>query len=320
MSQDGDVGIAQSQLMAQIAANQRISDDDLAAAAPDLLVDAQTLSYDEFERRARRFEELADPVGAADDHERLHDRRDFRLKAKHNGGWTLSASLPELAGSRFVDVFAAYLEREWETDWNEATGRCGDDATVTDLRRSEPQRRADAFMALVEAAAIAPPNGVRAVPTLDVLCDAATLAALLHGERIPASRYRDVVCRTQSGRVLHLSEAASLALWAEVRRVLLDERGVVVNMGRRQRLFKGAAREAALLTTIVCRWPGCSTPVGRLEVDHARSWKHHGGCTDQDNADGLCRGHNLLKEHGYRMERDEAGSWHVYHPDGHEIV
>jgi len=119
--------------------------------------------------------------------------------------------------------------------------------------------------------------------------------------------------------VLQLNEAASLVLWADVRRVLLDDRGVVVNFGRRQRTLRGAAREAALLLSSTCAWPGCDVPVGRCEVDHARSWKRSGG-TDQDNGDPLCRPHNRLKEAGFRIERDDAGAWHVIHPDGHEVT
>ncbi len=319
-SQLGEVGVAQSQLMAQIAANPRIGDEQLQEGAPELLADAKELSYDAFERRARRWEQQADPIGAADNHRRLVETRDASMKSKATGGWTLTARFDELSGARFNETFAGFIEHEWEADWADATKRCGDDATTADLRRTETQRRADALLAMSGAAAAAPPNAMRPIPTFNVLFDAVTLQSVLHGEHVPASRYRDVVCRTQSGRELHLAEAASLVLWAEVRRVLLDDRGVTVNFGRRQRTFRGAAREAALLLATTCVWPGCDVPVGRCEVDHARSWKKHHGGTDQENGDPLCRWHNRLKETGFRIERDESGTWRVFHPDGHEIV
>ena len=153
-----------------------------------------------------------------------------------------------------------------------------------------------------------------------MLIDHRSLEAILTGQPVPESRYGDIVCRTRPAIELDLSEAAGMVLWAAVRRVVVDaDRGHVINYGRRQRLFRGAARKAALLQQMCCIWPGCNVPIRRCEADHARSWAHDHGRTDQDNADGLCRKHNGLKEHGYRAHRDHHGNWHIHHPDGHEI-
>jgi hypothetical protein len=43
-------------------------------------------------------------------------------------------------------VFAHFVQAEWDADWAEAGERCGDDASMADLRRTEPQRRADAMV------------------------------------------------------------------------------------------------------------------------------------------------------------------------------
>ena len=58
---DGRVGVAQCELMARIAANPRIESAVLERDAPALLDDAIEQSFDEFERRARTWEALADP-------------------------------------------------------------------------------------------------------------------------------------------------------------------------------------------------------------------------------------------------------------------
>jgi hypothetical protein len=60
---DGDVGVAQSELMARIAANPRIASAVLERDSTLLLDDAVSCSFDEFERRARTWEALADPAG-----------------------------------------------------------------------------------------------------------------------------------------------------------------------------------------------------------------------------------------------------------------
>ena len=62
----GQVGVAQTRLMARIAANPRIAADVLHDGVWQLLVDAMDLSYIEFECRALTFEALADPIGAAE--------------------------------------------------------------------------------------------------------------------------------------------------------------------------------------------------------------------------------------------------------------
>ena len=72
---DGEVGVAQSELMARIAANPRIESAVLERDSPDLLDDAIEQSFDEFERRARTWEALADPAGDLAKNERQHANR-----------------------------------------------------------------------------------------------------------------------------------------------------------------------------------------------------------------------------------------------------
>ena len=318
----GEVGIEQTSLMAQIAANPRVPADVLLAREADLLDDAKSLPYEEFKRRALRWQALVDTDGAVDRAERARNQRGATMTEPDAGGWELIARFDDLGGAEFCEVWAHYCQAEFEADWAEAVARLGEgNVTVTDLRRTDRQRGADALVAMARAAAACPPEGMRAVPELNILIDHRSLDALLRGDTVHDSRFRDVVCRTASGHELDLSDAVGLVLWAAVRRVVVDaDKGHVINYGRKRRLFRGASRKAAMLRQMCCIWPGCNVPIRRCEADHARSWAHGHGGTDQDNADGLCRGHNWLKEHGFRVHRDDHGRWHVHHPDGHEIV
>ena len=317
----GEVGIEQTSLMAQIVANPRVPDDALSAREADLLDDAMTLPYEEFKRRALRWQALVDTDGAADAAERLRNQRSASMTEPDTGGWELRARFDDLSGAEFCEVWAHYCQAEFEADWAEAVERLGEgNFTAADLQRTDRQRGADALVAMARAAAACPPAGMRPVPELNILIDHLSLEALLRGDQVPEPRFREVVCRTASGHELDLSETASTVLWAEVRRVVTDaDKGHVINYGRKQRLFRGASRKAALLRQMCCIWPGCNVPIRRCEADHARSWAHDHGRTDQENADGLCRGHNWLKEHGYRVHRDDHGNWHIHHPEGHEI-
>jgi len=42
----------------------------------------------------------------------------------------------------------------------------------------------------------------------------------------------------------------------------------VLNMGRKQRLFKGPLRDAVLMHSRWCTWPGCNRPAEQCEADH----------------------------------------------------
>ena len=315
---DGRAGVAQSELIARVAANPRIPAVVLERDSPALLDDAISQSFDEFERRVRMWEALADPDGDRDRNERLHANRDVRVRPRPEGGWTITGNLAELAGCEFNEIFSWFIEAQWHTDFAEARRRLGDTATVADLTRTEPQRRADAFGAMAKAAASAAPGSRPPRTTVNVLIDDETFAAHLRGEPVDPRRYRDVVVRTQTGRRLHPDDAVNAALIGHVRRVVYDGSGTIIDLGRRQRLFRGSSREAVMLLLITCVWIGCDRPVAWCDADHSVGWKAH-GATVPRNGGGLCDCHNQLKEQGFQVYRDDHGAWHVIDPDGNEI-
>ncbi len=316
---DGRVGVAQSELMARIAANPRIASSVLERDSPALLDDAITLSFDEFERRARTWDSLADPDGDQARNERLHATRDVRMRPRPEGGWTITGNLAELAGCEVNEIFSWFIEAEWHTDWADARSRLGDAVSTADLARTESQRRADAFVAMAKAAASAVPGSRAPQPTVNILIDHETFEAHLRGESVDPRRYRDVVVRTQSGRRLHPDDAINAALIGHIRRVVYDGSGTVIDLGRRQRLFRGSSRDAVMLLLTTCVWIGCDRPIAWCDADHSLGWKAH-GATVPRNGGGLCECHNHLKERGFRVSRDDRGTWHVVDPQGNEIV
>lgn len=168
----GTVGIAQSELMGRVAANPRIESEVLRRDAGRLLDDARTLPFDEFERRLRAWEPLADPTGDDDRRERLRARRTVDLHPRPDGGWSITGELPELDRVEFAQIFGAFVDSEWRADWAEAGARLGDDATRADLRRTEAHRRADALLAMARAAITNPVAGAtRSNVTVNILFD-----------------------------------------------------------------------------------------------------------------------------------------------------
>jgi hypothetical protein len=316
---DGDVGVAQCELMARVVANPRLPADVVQRDAPALLIDAITLPFEEFERQLRTWEALADAEGNRRRNDARRAARNVTLRPRPEGGWHLTGNLPELEGTELNEILAWFSEAEWQADWADARARVGDDATVADLDRSEAQRRADALLAMARAAASTPHGCQPPRPTVDLLIDQATFEAHLRGETRDPADYATVVCRTQRGRRLHPDDVINAALVGHIRRVVLDSSGTVIDLGRRSRLFRGSAREAVMLTLTECVWVGCDRPIDWCDADHSLGWKAH-GATVPRNGSGLCPAHNRLKERGFHVFRDADGDWHVTDPNGDPIT
>jgi hypothetical protein len=92
-----------------------------------------------------------------------------------------------------------------------------------------------------------------------------------------------------------------LACTGKIRRVLLDEHGAVLHLGRSHRLASPAQKAALLARDVGCVIPGCTTPGDLCQIHHVTAWTDHGD-TDIHNlallrlshepqdAPGCCRG------------------------------
>ena len=149
--------------------------------------------------------------------------------------------------------------------------------------RTVSQITADLFVERLtgQATATAVPVEVGLVMTPDTLIGAS--------ER-PARTAEGVVVPAQVARDLALSPEASVWL----RRIFTDPvTGIVTTVDARRRLFAGEDRRTIDHRDQVCRHPGCDSPIG--DHDHVLRVAD-GGKTVPENAQGLCEGHNLVKE------------------------
>ena len=106
-------------------------------------------------------------------------------------------------------------------------------------------------------------------------------------------------------------------LRGSVCRVMVDAHDVIINMGRKQRLFTGKARQAAQLLAVSCGHRGCDIPAEFCDVDHLDEWVADHGQTNQDNALPLCGSHDRWKhQQRLRGRRDTTGRVHLVKPDG----
>ena len=116
------------------------------------------------------------------------------------------------------------------------------------------------------------------------------------------------------GHDLEPYEAATNALLHQVRRVVVDAAGVVIDLGR-ARLFTGSARHAVKLSATTCVWAGCTVPVSRCEIDHLTDYAH-GGQTCPEEGAPLCGKHNRWKQKRFIIRRNPDGTYRTLRPNG----
>ncbi|MBI4936147.1 MAG: DUF222 domain-containing protein [Actinobacteria bacterium] len=317
----GELGVAQMHAVAKVAANPRVAEH-LAEADELFTTAARDLPFDDFVVALRHWEELADADGARSRHDRAV--RDRRASVHFVGVRSfLDAQGPAFDGVIFEEVLAHYVDLEWQHEWDLLAQVHGEGMHAGLMERTHSQRSFDALQRIFAAAGAGEAGSGPAV-TVDIVIDQATfehqLETMLGGDPapIPPSYAPSRRCEDAKGRVVDPRAVVAASLVGQVRRLVIAADGVVLNMGRRQRLFTGQLREAVLLSARRCTVIGCTVPGHRCQADHLVP-AARGGPTDVANGGPACRFHNPFKNNGTRTIRDAKGRWHTYRPDGTEI-
>jgi hypothetical protein len=317
----GTVGVPQLRLLARVFANPRCADQ-LPDSAPLLVGHAQDLWFEEFSVVLQRWQALADADGAHAAHERAHASRDAHISVVGERVY-LDGRGGVVAGSAMEEIFARFCDAEFAADWEAGIAKWGDKMHPGLLDRTAAQRRFDALLAILTSAAASGAVG-QFDPLVNIIVDQATvehhLATLAgaNAEPLDPTTVDDRRCETSTGHQIDPADMLAAALCGRVRRVVLDTAGVVIDLGRRARLFTGGARDAVLLGDRWCMWPGCDLRSGRCQTDHTTPWAND-GATRPENGGPACGRHNRWKQRGYNTVRDQTGHWHTYRPDGTEI-
>ncbi len=321
-AQSGVLGVAQMHALAKLAANPRVREH-LDADADRLLTEgARDLPFDDFVTLLRHFEALADADGAQDRHDRaVLDRRASVAFVDERA--FLDAAGPAYDGVIFDQVLHHYTELEWQTEWDLLATIHGDRMCADLMERTPAQRRFDALQRIFATAA-AGADGSGPVVTIDIVIDQATyehqLATFLgaNPDPLPVSHAGSRRCQDTQGHLVDPRAAVAASLVGQVRRLVLEADGVVLDMGRRRRLFTGALREAVMLAAGRCGHPGCGLPGHACQADHTIPYAR-GGPTSARNAGPECGAHNRWKTKGAITIRDRRGRWRTFRPDGTEI-
>lgn len=252
---------------------------------------ATELKFGEFSRLGAYWLSCADPDGSDGEADKQRDARRLHLSKSLGGMWFLDGAFDPLSGEAVANVLRAIEDELFRAEWSDAKARLGEGATVTlaDLARTPAQRRADALVEMARRAAAMPAAARKPAPLFSVLVDCRCEPQPLY--------------ELGSGTVV---SARSLIPWlddAEFERIVFDGANRVIDVGRRQRLFRGAARRAVQVRDRSCAHPYCDEPAERCQIDHIRRWAD-GGTTDPTNGRPSCAFHNRLREKEFRRRRE----------------
>ena len=304
----GRVGIAQVRELARLAANPRVGDQ--LDSAEEILLDAATsLEFADFRIVTQRWEMLADADGAHRDHDLTHEFRNARCNFD-GAEFRFETSHGVIQGTSMRTVFEAFCQAEFDRDWTWVKETYGDEANSTLLPRTASQRRADAFVAMILAAAeTGAADGHSIDTTVNLVCDLDQFEQHAQAEiadtdvEIDPSSVVDRRCETTDGNPVDPRQVVAAAFVGRLRLIVVDGAGVIVHTGRKRRLFNGALREAIQAIDPVCSWLGCNLRAQICDIDHLEPHSR-GGPTDPANSAIMCHKHNLFKHNnGYTAQR-----------------
>jgi hypothetical protein len=339
----GHVGESQVLQIARIHTNPRTREF-LPAVASIYLERAEHAPYADLRDDIGQFLQFADQDGAFAELASAIEHRTARVSDIADAVDISASGGDPITACRLVAIFEGFVQREFDRDVEARRVEFGDDAESHPLPRTAAQRRFDALANIMERAAGAPADDGRRVDTVvnviiderslddaftrsgllpdgsPVELDDDTLGAVIDAAASDPTGWVDRRCETDTGQPVHPLVALRAAVGAYIRRVVVDSDGIVVDHGRRQRLFAGPAREAAKLLVRRCGHPGCNVPVRFAEVDHLDEW-FDGGRTDQRNSGIRCRSHNRFKHRErWRTHRDAGGRQFSIRPDGTVVL
>ncbi|HVB92342.1 MAG TPA: DUF222 domain-containing protein [Acidimicrobiales bacterium] len=244
-----------------------------------LVSQAGRLSFAHFTRALAYWEQRADPDGVEEAAAAGRERRDVFIASSFGGMWLGQITLDPVSGA----IVASELERLeaelFEEDWGKARAELGREPKVHELRRTAPQRRADALVEMATRSRSTPDDARRPEPLFTVLVGYETL--------------RGRICQLAQGMAL---APGSLVPWLD--RAWLEravfEPGGRIEVGIRARLFTGGTRRAIEVRDQECTHPYCDEPAHRCQADHIIPYSQ-GGFTTQDNGRLLCPFHNRMR-------------------------
>lgn len=237
-------------------------------------------SADELRVQAQAWAAFLDQDGSEPDDERAMHRRGVRLGRSRDGLIPIRGELmPEVAAG-LTRMFDAHLSPRSSTGF--MTDEEAAHFEASGEQRTTDQQRHDVLAAIIETAARSGehPSSGGAAPTVLVSVRASDVAA---GRGIGHADGVDIPVSMRAVRQLMCTGGTQ--------RVVLNDRGGILELGSQDRCFTPQQRRAITLRDGGCLIPGCSVPASWCEIHHVIP-DAHSGPTHPDNGVLLCWFHH----------------------------
>jgi hypothetical protein len=260
---------------------QSLPDSVHAAFEAAVVGSAATLTFSQFDEKARKTRERMDSSTIVERHQKsVADRESFFEPARDGMSWVhlYSPATVGLAIYNRADEMARSMQGPDE------------ERTLTQLRHDVM-----ADLLLDGAVGDRPEFGIR--PSVVVTVPA--LAVLGHSSRKDAATNDEPDLPILEGYgPIDIDTATRLAGAAKswLRVLTHPETGAMLSVGRDHYAVPAALRAFLQLRDGTCRKPGCNRPAIRCDIDHTEEWQH-GGQTAHDNLAHLCQMHHDEKHH-----------------------
>jgi hypothetical protein len=233
----------------------------------------------------------------SDPDEVLRERRGLHVSRTYGGMIRLDADLDPDTGEPVLTAIGAVVDAGVRADREDP--------------RSPAQRRADALSEICRqwldrkdrpAVAGERPHVTVTIALDDLRAPTGATASLDHAGTVTAQIARRLACD------------------GSVRRVVLNGRSQVLDVGRATPVVPAALRRGVIVRDRRCRFPGCDRPHPWCDAHHIHHWAD-GGSTALDNLVLLCRHHHgsIHRRHGFGV-RMVAGHLEFRRPDGSLLV
>ena len=285
-------------------------------AEQQLIGDAKGLSPKDLATRARRITELYEPAEAVDARENgLLENQEARARARasltlwdqRDGTWAGRFVLPEVQGrllKTMIDAFAAPRRTHLE----DGLSRVERARIEAENDKPYDRKAGQAFMALIEH-----------LPTDGLPTTGGTPARIVITIEETKLRAGAAAGTLATGERLSVTERRRLACPQQILPAVLGGSGVPVDLGRSQRLFTPAQRDALAVMDGGCVAPGCDRPPAWCEAHHGGLPFADGGKTNLDEGYLLCSAHHHdAHQHRWRFRRTASGRAEVDRGHGWE--
>ncbi len=247
-------------------------------------------------RKYRRAESLTDNRRA----ESQYDARELSCYFDDDGMLVLHGRMTPEDGAVFMKALETMVAAQ-------NPPAVADEETANLPKKTFPQKRVDALLALAEQAMSTMEEGLQPLPSAD------KYQVVIHIERSDEHQ-----CSIESSaHHLPLSPATARRLCcdASLVPVLEDANGNVLNVGRKTRAIPPSIRRALQIRDRGCRFPGCCES-RYVDAHHVQHWCD-GGETRLDNLVLLCRHHHrLLHQEGYEIVKHGEQQFEFLTPAG----